>query len=98
MTKLRHHLYDSVNNVFNNFISNIESTEITENGALQLIFDYMFLTTVLKDTKKSSISQNIIEPLQDQVIIYHLFFIALTVINDCLYRLTQLIGIVTNPI
>lgn len=75
MTKLRHQLYDSVNNVFNNFLSNIESTEITENGALQLIFDYMFLTTVLQDAKKSSASQKIIEILQEQVIIHRLFFL-----------------------
>lgn len=74
MTKLRHQLYDSVNNVFNNFLSNIESLEITENGALQLIFDYMFLTTVLQDAKKSSTSQKIIETLQEQVIIHRLFF------------------------
>ncbi|KAI8079455.1 hypothetical protein BDF21DRAFT_41427 [Thamnidium elegans] len=67
MTKLRQQLYDNVNTVFNNFLSNIESTEITENGALQLMFDYMFLITVLQDTTKSSIGQKIIETLQDQI-------------------------------
>jgi hypothetical protein len=67
MIKLRHQLHNAVDDVFNNFLSNIETMDITENGALQLLFDYMFLNTVLQNAKRSAIGTKLIQKLQDQV-------------------------------
>lgn len=96
MNELRQQLGGIVNNVFSNFLLDTEATNISENGALQLMFDYMFLITVFQDDKKSSIDQKILETLQDKVI--HPIFILFFLIITCFYRLIQLIGVVMNLI
>lgn len=69
MTKLRQQLYNGVTQVYSNFLSNIETMEISENGSLQLLFDYLFLNTVLLQDggKRSDIGNKIIEKLQEQI-------------------------------
>lgn len=67
MIKLRQQLQNAVDDVFNSFLSTIKPTDITENGSLQLLFDYLFLNTVLQDAKKSSAGVSIIQKLQNQV-------------------------------
>ncbi|KAI9359502.1 hypothetical protein BD770DRAFT_60394 [Pilaira anomala] len=67
MDELRQQLRGIVNNVFRNFLLDTEATNISENGALQLMFDYIFLITVFQDDKKSSIDQKILETLQDKI-------------------------------
>lgn len=67
MIKLRQQLQDAVDDVFNKFLSDINTTDITENGSLQLLFDYLFLNTILQDTKKTSTGNRLIQKLQNQV-------------------------------
>jgi hypothetical protein len=67
MAKLRQQMYNSVVEVFNTFLSNMETMDFTENGSLQLLFDYLFLNTVLQDAKRSETGNRLIEKLQDQV-------------------------------
>jgi hypothetical protein len=67
MSSLRQQLYNNSCEVFNTFLSNIDTLDITENGALQLLFDYMFLNTIFQDVQKSALDNAIIEKLQTQV-------------------------------
>lgn len=67
MSSLRQQLYNNSCEVFNTFLANIDALDITENGALQLLFDYMFLNTIFQDVQKSALDNAIIEKLQTQV-------------------------------
>lgn len=67
MIKLRQQLQNAVDEVFDHFLSDIETADVTENGSLQLLFDYLFLNTILQNTKKSIIGNKLIQKLQDQV-------------------------------
>lgn len=67
MTKLRQQLYNTVTEIYNAFLSNIESKDITEHGSLQLLFDYLFLNTILQVATKSDIGNKLIEKLKDQI-------------------------------
>ncbi|KAG1082350.1 hypothetical protein G6F42_022609 [Rhizopus arrhizus] len=59
MTKLRQQLANAVHHVFQ---SSLSLLDLTENGALQLMFDYMFLCIVLQqDMKYNSEIMNILE-------------------------------------
>lgn len=65
MIKLRKQLSNVVNQVFQ---SSISSLELTENGTLQLMFDYLFLCTVLQQDIKYD--NKIIDTMESQVIEY----------------------------
>lgn len=65
MIKLRKQLSNVVNQVFQ---SSISSLELTENGTLQLMFDYLFLCTVLQQDIKYD--NEIIDTMESQVIEY----------------------------
>jgi hypothetical protein len=73
MSNLRQELYNSSCEVFHTFLSSLGTKDITENGALQLLFDYMFLNTIFQDVQKSALDNAIIEKLQTQVKIYKVF-------------------------
>lgn len=62
MAKLRQQLSDAVNHVFQSLLPTLE---LTENGTLQLMFDYLFLCTVLQqDIKYNS---DIMDTMEHQV-------------------------------
>lgn len=65
MIKLRKQLSNVVNQVFQ---SSISSLELTENGTLQLMFDYLFLCAVLQQDIKYD--NKIIDIMESQVIEY----------------------------
>ncbi|KAL7329075.1 hypothetical protein PS15p_207240 [Mucor circinelloides] len=65
MTKLRQQLSNAVHHVFQ---SSLSLLDLTENGALQLMFDYMFLCAVLQqDMKYNSEIMNILENQIDPI-------------------------------
>ncbi|CAO3621888.1 unnamed protein product [Mucor fragilis] len=62
MAKLRQQLSDAVNHVFQSLLPTLE---LTENGTLQLMFDYLFLCTVLQqDIKYNS---DIMDTMEHQI-------------------------------
>lgn len=67
MQQLRQRLYNSSNEVYKELVSTLEKSDITENGALQLLFDHMFLNAIFHDVQKSVDGSDIVEKLQDQV-------------------------------
>lgn len=67
MQQLRQRLYNGSNEVYKELVSTLEKPDITENGALQLLFDHMFLNTIFHDVQKSVDDSEIVEKLQDQV-------------------------------
>ncbi|CAO3650291.1 unnamed protein product [Mucor hiemalis] len=101
MQQLRQRLFDSSNEVYKELLSTLEKPDITENGALQMLFDHMFLSTLFHDVQKSANGSEIVEKLQNQV---HSLFCLLLAGNNILLllfsptRLTRLIGRVTNHI
>lgn len=67
MQQLRQRLYNSSNEVYKELVSTLEKSDITENGALQLLFDHMFLNAIFHDVQKSVDGSDIVEKLQDQI-------------------------------
>jgi hypothetical protein len=66
MAKLRNQLSSSVHSVFESYLQ--AGLEITENGALQLIFDYLFLNTVLDTAGGTKLASNtVFSILQNEV-------------------------------
>ncbi|KAI9483267.1 MAG: hypothetical protein EXX96DRAFT_557510 [Benjaminiella poitrasii] len=64
MIKLRKNILNSINDVFD--LSNIKELEFTENGAVQLFFDYLFLSMVLKQETQLK-SNSVIEFLEEKI-------------------------------
>jgi hypothetical protein len=95
MTKLRHKLSSSVHEVFEACLQ--AGLELTENGALQLIFDYLFLNTVLDTTSGSKFTGNtVLSYLQNQVQLEASSSTCKLIAFKC--RLTPSIGLVMNLI
>lgn len=68
MTKLRDQLAISVHDIFEACLQGGTGLELTENGALQLIFDYLFLNKVLGVKAGTKFSGNtVLSYLQNQV-------------------------------
>lgn len=84
MQQLRQRLFDSSNEVYKELLSTLEKPDITENGALQMLFDHMFLSSLFHDVQKSANGSEIVEKLQNQV---HSLFCLLLAGNNILLLL-----------
>jgi hypothetical protein len=64
---IRNQLFKTTIDAFNALLDT-KDIELTENGALQMIFDYMFLSHVLQQKDNLSSNNKMLSRMQEQVI------------------------------